>query len=100
MLVRPAPFPREVALGYLGRVMRPNGITSKSEAVTLMHIWAGVAGTTKQEVSCLELLSKVAGMELEFFAKQHTTFPLRRAITSYHPALAFKPTEAQSKDRF
>ena len=87
MLVRPAPFPQEADLGYLGRVMRLNGITSKKAAVTLMSIWAGVAGKTKQEISCLELLSKMAGMELPFFAQQHTTLPLRRAITSYHPEL-------------
>ena len=87
MIVRPAPFPQEVDRGYLGRVMRLNGITSEKEAVALMSIWAGVAGKSKQEVSCLELLSKVAGMELPFFAQQHTTLPLRRAITSYHPEL-------------
>lgn len=96
MLVRPAPFPQEVDRGYLGRVMRLNGITSEKDAVTLMSIWAGVAGKSRREVSCLELLSKVAGMELPFFAKQHTTLSLRRAITSYHPELQHGSKEMPS----
>lgn len=87
MLIRPSPYPEELDRGYLGRVMRENGKTTEKDAVTLMGIWAGVADKTRREVSCLELLSKVAGSELSMFVKQHTTLPFRRGITSYHPDL-------------
>ncbi|ADL56911.1 TniQ family protein [Gallionella capsiferriformans] len=87
MLIRPSPYPEELDRGYLGRVMRENGKATEKDAVTLMGIWAGVADKTRREVSCLELLSKVAGSELSMFVKQHTTLPFRRGITSYHPDL-------------
>lgn len=96
MIARPAPLPQEVDRGYLGRVLRLNGLTNEKDAVTLMSVWADLAGKTKREISCLELLSKVAGMELLVFAKQHTTLPLRRAITSYYPELPHGSREMPS----
>lgn len=87
MLIRPAPFPEEVDRGYLGRVMRLNGKQTEKDAVTLISIWAGVDDKSRREVSCLELLSKVAGMALPLFVRQHSTLPLRRGITSYQPDL-------------
>jgi hypothetical protein len=87
MLIRPAPFPEELDRGYLGRVMRFNGTATAKETETLMSIWAGVADKSRREVSCLELLSKVADVELPQFARQHSTLPFRRGITSYQPDL-------------
>ena len=88
MLIRPTPFPEELDRGYLGRVMRKNGADTEKYAVELMATWAGVAEKTRREVSCLELLSKVAEVDLPIFVRQHSTLPLRRAITSYQPDLA------------
>jgi hypothetical protein len=87
MLTRPSPYPEELDRGYLGRVMRVNGKASENDAVTLMSIWAGVADKSRREVSCLELLSKVAGTDVQTFVRQHSTLPFRRGITSYHPDL-------------
>jgi len=87
MLTRPAPFPEELDRGYLGRVMRLNGTATAKETEALMSIWSGVADKSRREVSCLELLSKVADVELPQFARQHSTLPFRRGITSYQPDL-------------
>lgn len=87
MITRPSPFPGELDRSYLGRVMRLNGKSSEKDIVVLMSLWAGVAGRPRREVSCLELLSKVAGVDLPSFVRQQTTLPLRRAITSYQPDL-------------
>ena len=87
MLIRPIPFPNEMARGYLGRVMRINGTTNEKEIDALMRAWAGVSDKNWREVCCLELLSMVAGMEMPEFTLQHTTLPLRRGITSYQPEL-------------
>lgn len=88
MIDRPIPFPEELDRGYLGRVMRLNGVDSETKMVKLIASWAGVAGKSRREVSCLELLSKVAGTELPRFVWRQTTLPFRRAITSYQPDLA------------
>lgn len=87
MLIRPAPFPDEIDRGYLGRVIRFNGAANEKEIDALMRAWGGVSDKSWREVSCLELLSKVAGMSVPEFAGQHTTLPFRRGITSYQPKL-------------
>lgn len=76
--------------------MRFNGVTSKKSATLLMSIWAGVAEKSRHEVSTLELLSKVAAIELPLFVRQHSTLPLRRGITSYQPELLHGSEENRS----
>jgi hypothetical protein len=39
---------------------------------------------SRRELSCLELLSLTGDKLLEAFAQQHSTIPLRRAVTSFH----------------
>ncbi|MFA6179958.1 MAG: hypothetical protein WC696_10140, partial [Candidatus Methylopumilus sp.] len=85
MLIRPRPYPEELDRGYLGRVIRFNSVASEKEFTALASEWFRVADKSRREVSCLELLSKVAGLELQAFVAQHTTLPLRRGITSYQP---------------
>ncbi len=87
MLTRPVIYPEELDRGYLGRVMRINGSATEIDAVTLMAVWAGVADKTRREVSCIELLSKVAGIDVQMFVRQHSLLPFRRGITSYQPDL-------------
>jgi hypothetical protein len=96
MIVRPTPFPEELDRSYLGRVMRLNGVSSEKDIVALMAIWAGVADKSRREISCVELLSKVAGIDLAEFVRQHTTLPLRRAITSYQADLPHGSEENRS----
>lgn len=87
MLICPVPFPEEIDRGYLGRVMRFNGCVKEKDAIELMRVWDRCADKSWREVSCLELLSRVAGMEVATFVTQHTSLPLRRGITSYQPDL-------------
>jgi len=87
MLIRPAPFPGELDRGYMGRVMRINGIVKETDAVDLLSAWAGGADKSRQKLSLIESLSLVAGMDLPMFVTRHTTFPLRRGITSCRPDL-------------
>ena len=87
MLIRSEPFPGELDRGYLGRVMRINGATTEKYAVELMSIWAGVADKSRREVSCLELLSKVAGVDVSIFVRQHTILPFWRGISALKPHL-------------
>jgi hypothetical protein len=44
-------------------------------------------GVSKREASSIELLSKISQIDIPTFARQHTTLPLRRGITSYFPEL-------------
>jgi len=96
MLNRPVVFPEELDRGYLGRVMCRNGAATEKYAVELMRIWAGVADKSRLEVSCLELLSKVAGIDLPVFVRKHSTLPFRRAITSCLPEVPHGSEENRS----
>lgn len=87
MLVRPSPMPEELDRGYLGRVMRVNGLLTEKDTMVKIARMFGMEHCSSQERSCLELLSLMAGQTLEQFAQRHSTIPLRRAITSYWPDL-------------
>lgn len=87
MLIRPTPLPDELDLGYLGIVMRLNGLETPKDLDELARHWADCPGTSCREVSRLELLSRIAGLSTPDFVMQHTTLPLRRGITSYLPDL-------------
>ncbi len=89
MIIRPQPFPDELDRGYLGRVMHRNGKDSQKDIEKLICIWLGEPQTkTRRQLPLVELLSKVAGLELAKFVRQHTTLPLRRSISSYQTDLA------------
>lgn len=87
MLIRPLPLPDELDLGYLGFVMRLNGLDSPKALDELARRWADCPETSCREVSRLELLSRIAGLSTRDFVMRHTTLPLRRGITSYLPYL-------------
>lgn len=87
MLIRPAPLPDELDRGYLGRGMRINGIRAETEMLNAMFRQFGLAHLKQNERAPLEALSKIAGLSTETFARQHSTLPLRRAITHYFPDL-------------
>lgn len=85
MLVRPAPMPEELDRGYLGRVMRMNGLESTRQTIDIVARMFGVEHWPRGERFCLAMLSMVAGQSLEQFVQRHSTIPLRRAITFTDP---------------
>ncbi|MEW8203096.1 MAG: TniQ family protein [Candidatus Thiodiazotropha endolucinida] len=82
MLLRPIPLPDELDRSYLGRVMRMNGKTKYKETLNLIAGWAGCKNEPGVRLPAVELLSMVAGAELQDFVCHHTTVPLWRSITS------------------
>jgi hypothetical protein len=64
-------------------VIRWNGVTNKADILKIISTWAGEVGKSRREVSLIELLSKIAGVETAQFVHQHSTLPLRRSMTSY-----------------
>lgn len=86
-LVRPAPLPEELDYGYLGRVLRFNGITTESDAFERIERMLGFEKTARRERPSIELLSLIAGQSLEQFAQQHSMIPLNRAITTSYPGV-------------
>jgi len=84
---RPTVLPDELDFSYLGRIMRINRFHSVKEAVSAMVRRFAMTHLNRRERSCLELLSLTADKSIEEFAQQHSTIPLRRAITSSLPNL-------------
>ena len=97
MLITPAPLPDELDRSYMGRVMSLNGFSKEREALECIANWAGLG---RDKPSKLELLSRMAHMELPQFVRQHTTMPFRRGITSYHPELEHGSSQNQSMLRY
>lgn len=86
-LLRPTALPDELASGYDGRVLRYNGWTDRKLAMAWLLSWSGSVGSSRREVPTVELLAKVAGLETAQFVQDHTTLPMRRAVTSLMPGL-------------
>jgi hypothetical protein len=85
MMLRTLPFPDEIAVGYKGRLLRLNGWSDLNQGMQWLQAWAGSSGATRREVSAVELLAKVAGMDTATFVVEHTTIPLRRSVISKGP---------------
>lgn len=81
MIIRLQPLPDEMDVGYLGRLLQMNGVGSERAFVELARDYGNQAG----EYSMADLLTDVAGVSLQNFVMQHSTLPLRRAITSHRP---------------
>ncbi|MFO6419091.1 TniQ family protein [Hylemonella sp. W303a] len=80
MLVCPAPLPDELDRGYLGRVMRLNGVKIERDMQDHLYREFGLAQNGRYRRSTAEALSLMARMSTEHFVQRHTTMPLRRAM--------------------
>lgn len=86
-IIIPTILDDEIDRSYLGAVMRINGCATEGETIELMAQHVGLGGIPRREASSLEILSKITQTDIPTFARQHTTLPLRRGITSYFPEL-------------
>lgn len=97
MLVCPAPLPDELDRGYLGRVMRLNGVALEHRMHALLYRYFGLDETLpRYHRAPVEALSMMAAMTTEQFIHHHSTMPLRRAVTEYHSDLAHGSTERRT----
>jgi hypothetical protein len=80
MLICPEPLPDELDRGYLGRAMRWNGANSQERFLNMVVSWFGSEKKSRYEAAPIELLAKVAHLDVPKFARLHTTLPLRRGI--------------------
>lgn len=96
MLVRPSPLPEELDRGYLGQLMRVNGYRAEKEFVEAMAAHFGMPSKTRRELPLARLLAMMADQTTESFIRGHTTQPLRRSITSYHPEVRHGSLERAS----
>jgi hypothetical protein len=84
-LIRPEPLPDELVNGYAGRIKQRNGWTDEKSTLRELLCWSGCQGQTLRDVPPVELLARVAGMDLRTFVHGHSLLPLRRAITRNSP---------------
>lgn len=82
MIIRPEVLPDEYAPGYKGRVLNFNGMTDRKLGMETLMAWSGNAGSSRREISTVELLAKIAGIDVTQFVCAHTTLPLRRAVAA------------------
>lgn len=84
-MIRPRPLPDELADGYVGRIANLNGWQGKTSLWRNLLKLSGSTGGRHRDVQCVQLLAKVAGMDLRQFARDHTMLPLWRAIVQFDP---------------
>lgn len=96
MTIRPEVLPEEYATGYKGRVMTFNGMTDPKLAMNALMEWSGNAGTSRRDFSTVELLAKLAGVDVAHFVRAHTALPLRRAVVATLPEVEHGCTSQRS----
>lgn len=79
MLVRPAPLPDELDRGYLGRVMRLNGVKNAERMQEHLYREFGLS-YSKFNHPIAEAISLTAGMSIDQFMQRHSTAPFSRGI--------------------
>lgn len=80
-LIRPSALPDELAASYLGRVFRINGYTDPKRGLVELLDWAGLRGASRREAPLVQVIAKIAGIELHQFVANHTMLPLTRAVS-------------------
>lgn len=81
-LIRPSALPDELATGYLGRVIRTNGIGDLKRGISAVLDWAGIGDESRKAAPLIQAVAQIAGVELHQFVADHTMLPLRRAVAS------------------
>lgn len=85
MLIRPSLQLDEMDRGYLGRVMRLNGIRDQKMGLRALRVCYGDDPNPSQglRTGTQEYLSRIADVPLAEFIANHTTLPWRRAISPH-----------------
>lgn len=98
MLVRPSLLPDEMDRGYLGRVMRLNGIHDQKIGLRALRVCFGDDPNPPpgSYTGTQEYLSRIANVPLERFIANHTTLPWRRAISPYKVNVAHGGADSAS----
>lgn len=75
-------LPDEIAKGFNGRVLRLNGCTSGRDSMKSLFQRAATESPSSGPLCLVEMLAKVAGIDITSFVRDHTTLPFGRAVVS------------------
>ena len=98
MILVPYPLPDEFDRNIQRRLREMNDFGSDTKMFDVLKnaLAPGAKGTRQDPWAKVELLARTCRMNLPSFIRQHTTLPLRRAITSYRPELVHGSPECGS----
>lgn len=98
MILVPYPLPYEFDRSIQRRLREMNDFGSDTKMFDALKrtLAPGEKGTRQDPWAKVELLARTCHVDLPSFVRQHTTLPLRRAITSYRPELAHGSPECAS----
>lgn len=98
MILVPYPLHDEFDRNIQRRLREMNDFGSDTKMFDVLKntLAPGAKGTRQDPWAKVELLARTCHVDLTDFVRQHTTLPLRRAITSYRPELAHGSPECGS----
>jgi hypothetical protein len=94
--VRLAIQPDELAQSYRGRLARVNGWGSAYTTAKHLADWVKEISSCDERLCGVEVLAKVAGMDVTAFVRNHTMLPFRRAVALDHEDVPHGSAERRS----
>lgn len=92
-LIRLLPMPEELDRGYLGRIMRINGLKDERDAIYRIRSMLALEKPPKEWRRCMDELRLMAGMSEHNFVQLHTTTPLCSAFSSRNTYLFYESSD-------